>query len=115
MDKKDSLFSSNQICFTTREIASELQVSESLIRFWEKELKLEKPVIIGLAKRKRYLQRHLQKFKKVKQLIREHNLTLNGVKKILHSPKVQNINKLQLIEDLRKAKKELQELISILQ
>ena len=54
------------------------------IRFWEKEFKQIKPKIFT-GKRRYYDQTSIEILKKVKYLLKEQGMTINGVKKLLNS------------------------------
>ena len=52
------------------------------IRFWEKEFKQIKPIILN-GKRRYYDEKNIKLIKKVHFLIKDQGMTINGVKKIL--------------------------------
>ena len=54
------------------------------IRFWEKEFKQIKPKILT-GKRRYYDQSSIEILKKIKYLLKEQGMTINGVKKLLNS------------------------------
>ena len=54
------------------------------IRFWEKEFKQIKPKILT-GKRRYYDQSTIEILKKVKYLLKEQGMTINGVKKLLNA------------------------------
>ena len=54
------------------------------IRFWEKEFKQIKPRILT-AKRRYYNQSSIDNLKKIKFLLKEQGMTINGVKKLLNT------------------------------
>ena len=56
------------------------------IRFWEKEFKQIKPKILA-GKRRYYDQSSIQILKKIKYLLKEQGMTINGVKKLLNNRK----------------------------
>ena len=56
------------------------------IRFWEKEFKQIKPKILA-GKRRYYDQSSIDILKKIKYLLKEQGMTINGVKKLLNNPK----------------------------
>ena len=91
------------------------------IRFWEKEFKQIKPKILN-GNRRYYNNENIEILKKVKYLLKDQGMTINGVKKVLktnHSLKLDvlpnnsisadyNIkNKLKKISDLIKQIKKL--------
>ena len=54
------------------------------IRFWEKEFKQIKPKILN-GNRRYYDNDTIEKLKKVKYLLKDQGMTINGVKKVLNS------------------------------
>ena len=54
------------------------------IRFWEKQFKQIKPIILT-GNRRYYDQKNIQILKKVHYLLKEQGMTIKGVKKILNS------------------------------
>ena len=56
------------------------------IRFWEKEFKQIKPKILT-GNRRYYDQSSIEILKKVKYLLKEHGMTIKGVKKLLNNEK----------------------------
>ena len=56
------------------------------IRFWEKEFKEIKPKIL-VGKRRYYNNDTIEVLKKIKYLLKDQGMTINGVKKLLNSNK----------------------------
>ena len=56
------------------------------IRFWEKEFKQIKPRILS-GKRRYYNKDTIEVLKKIKYLLKDQGMTINGVKKLLNSNK----------------------------
>jgi len=56
------------------------------IRFWEKEFKQIKPNILS-GNRRYYNNETIEILKKVKYLLKDQGMTINGVKKVLNSNK----------------------------
>ena len=56
------------------------------IRFWEKEFKQIKPKILT-GNRRYYNRSSIEVLKKVKYLLKEQGMTINGVKKLLNNDK----------------------------
>ena len=54
------------------------------IRFWEKEFKQVKPIILN-GNRRYYDKDNINLLKKIKFLLKDHGMTINGVKKLLKS------------------------------
>ena len=63
------------------------------IRFWEKEFKQIKPKILN-GNRRYYNIQTIEVLKKVKFLLKEQGMTINGVKKVLNSDKSLNLDEL---------------------
>ena len=59
-------------------------LSTHTIRFWEKEFKQIKPKIFS-GKRRYYDENDINILKKIKYLLKDKGMTLNGVKKVLNS------------------------------
>ena len=58
-------------------------LSTHTIRFWEKEFKQLKPKILN-GNRRYYDQKNLEILKKIKFLLKDQGMTINGVKKLLN-------------------------------
>ena len=84
MDKSDSAYK------TIGEVAKILQLKSNkkgvlpthTIRFWETQFKQIKPKILN-ANRRYYDERTINLLKKVKFLLKDRGMTINGVKKVL--------------------------------
>ena len=85
MDKSDSAYK------TIGEVAKILnlksnkkgELSTHIIRFWETQFKQIKPKILN-SNRRYYDEKCINLLKKVKFLLKEQGMTINGVKKILN-------------------------------
>ena len=64
------------------------------IRFWEKEFKQIKPNILN-GNRRYYNNETIEILKKVKFLLKDQGMTINGVKKVLNSNKSLKLDELQ--------------------
>ena len=64
------------------------------IRFWEKEFKQIKPNIFN-GNRRYYNNETIEILKKVKFLLKDQGMTINGVKKVLNSDKSLKLDELQ--------------------
>ena len=77
---------------TIGEVAKELnlinnktgKLNTHTIRFWEKEFKQIKPKIFS-GKRRYYDENSINILKKIKYLLKDKGMTINGVKKVLNS------------------------------
>ena len=63
------------------------------IRFWEKQFKQIKPKILA-GKRRYYDQYSIDVLKKIKFLLKDQGMTINGVKKLFNTNKVLNLDEL---------------------
>ena len=63
------------------------------IRFWEKEFKQIRPKILT-GRRRYYDQSSIEILKKVKYLLKEQGMTINGVKKLLKNDKSLKLDEL---------------------
>ena len=85
MDKSDNAYK------TIGEVAKILNLKTNkkgdlpthIIRFWETQFKQIKPKILN-SNRRYYDEKSINLLKKVKFLLKEHGMTINGVKKILN-------------------------------
>ena len=83
---------SNNAYKTIGEVAKILNLKSNIkgvlathtIRFWEKQFKQVKPKILN-ANRRYYDQNSINLLKKIKFLLKNQGMTINGVKKILNS------------------------------
>ena len=64
------------------------------IRFWEKKFKQIKPNILN-GNRRYYSNDTIELLKKVKYLLKDQGMTINGVKKVLNSGKSLKLDELQ--------------------
>ena len=64
------------------------------IRFWEKEFKQIKPNILN-GNRRYFNNETIEILKKVKYLLKDRGMTINGVKKVLNSNKSLKLDELQ--------------------
>ena len=75
------------------------------LRFWEKEFKQIKPKILT-GNRRYYDQSNIDLLKKIKFLLKDQGMTINGVKKLLNSSNSNNLdeisNKTIRADNLRK-------------
>ena len=84
---------------TISEVAKELHLVDKktgklqthTIRYWEKQFKHLKPIILA-GKRRYYSDQNIKKLTHVKSLLKEKGLTINGVKKILQGKEIDTID-----------------------
>ena len=85
------------------------------IRFWEKQFKQIKPKILA-GKRRYYDQNAILLLKKIKFLLKEHGMTINGVKKLLNnnkSLKLDEITNNSISDDNIKIKTKLKRILNL--
>ena len=68
-------------------------LSTHTIRFWEKEFKQIKPIILN-GNRRYYSNDTIKVLKKVKYLLKNQGMTINGAKKVLNSEKPLKLDEL---------------------
>ena len=64
-----------------------------VLRFWEKKFKQIKPKILT-GNRRYYDQTNINLLKKIKFLLKEEGMTINGVKKLLNSSNSKNLDEI---------------------
>ncbi|MCQ2076602.1 MAG: MerR family transcriptional regulator [Bacteroidaceae bacterium] len=96
--------------FSISEVASHLGVSETLLRFWEKEF----PTIIkpqkGARGIRKYTQKDIDNISTIYHLVKERGMTLDGARKAITSKRgVEAFRKqVEVIERLKSVRDELQ-------
>ena len=85
-------------------------VSTHTIRFWEKEFKQVKPKILN-GNRRYFDRKTIDLLKKIKFLLKDQGMTINGVKKILDSKESLSLD--ELANNSIKADKLKQKLLKI--
>ncbi len=64
-----------------------------IIRFWEKEFKQIKPKLLS-GNRRYYDKNNIELLKKIKFLLKDQGMTINGVKKLLNSSNSNNLDEI---------------------
>ena len=85
------------------------------IRFWEKEFKQVKPKIFA-GKRRYYDQKSILLLQKIHFLLKDHGMTINGVKKLLNSNKSLKLDEIQnnsISDDNLKIKSKLKKILNL--
>jgi DNA-binding transcriptional MerR regulator len=119
MNKKDSIYKS------IGEVAKILnlinkkngKLNTHTIRFWEKEFKQVQPKILT-GNRRYYDEKSIEILKKVKFLLKDKGMTINGVKKLLNennSLKLDEFSKNSISVDNSKIKKKVKNILKLLQ
>ena len=70
-----------------------LKIPTHTIRYWEKEFKQIKPKILS-GNRRYYDKSNIDLLKKIKFLLKDQGMTINGVKKLLNSTKPNNLDEI---------------------
>jgi len=91
------------------EVAEELNVATSLIRFWEGEFDTLKPKKNRKGNRQ-FTKEDIENLKLIYHLVKEKGYTLQGAKEIIKTDAKTAKDKLAIINSLKKVKSFLQEL-----
>ncbi len=96
-----------KLYFSIKEVATMLGVSESLLRFWEKEIPLLKPKTTGNNIRQ-YTESDIENVKVVYNLVKVRGFKLQAARKMLRENR-QGVNKnARIMEGLVRVREELQ-------
>ena len=96
--------------FTIGEVASELGVATSLIRFWEREFSIIKPKKNRKGNRQ-FTQQDLKSVKHIYHLVKEKGYTLQGARDLLENGDPETTNdRMEMIDSLKKVCSFLKEL-----
>ena len=69
------------------------KVNTHTLRFWEKEFKQIKPKILS-GNRRYYDKKNIDLLKKIKFLLKDQGMTINGVKKLLNTSQSNNLDEI---------------------
>lgn len=95
--------------FSIGEVAEMLDVSKSLIRYWEAEFDVLKPHKNSKGER-RFTIQNIEQLKIIYHLIKERGFTINGAKREIQLQRKLNKDKQDIIKSLEKMKAFLIEL-----
>ena len=95
--------------FTIGEVADELGVATSLIRFWEGEFDIIKPKKNRKGNRQ-FTKEDIKNVKLIYYLVKEKGFTLQGARDFIKNDVDAATNKVELIESLKKVKNFLETL-----
>ena len=104
MSEKD-----NKLYYSIGEVASILQVNNSLIRFWEKEFEIIRPKKNSRGNRI-FTKHDLQNLLLIKHLLKEKKYTIQGAKKKIRENKDGTTKNFQIIQNLKNIRKQLSEI-----
>ena len=86
--------------YTIGEVADDLGVATSLIRFWETEFDVISPKKNRKGNRQ-FTKEDIKKIKLIYHLVKEKGYTLNGAREFIKSDAHQAMNKIEMIESLK--------------
>lgn len=99
-----------KLYYSISEVASMMNVTETLLRYWEKEFPNIKPNKIGRGIRQ-YTKADIEQVKMVYHLVKERGMTLQGARDMLKRNKGGEIDRnVDVIERLKDIRAELQDI-----
>ena len=98
-----------KLYFSIKEVAEEVGVTESNLRFWEKEIPLLKPKTTGNNVRQ-YTAEDIENIKTVYNLVKVRGFKIAAAKKMLSANKVGVDKNARVMEGLIKVREELKDL-----
>ena len=72
-------------------VKSNNEIATHTVRFWETQFKQIKPKILS-GNRRYYDQKNINLLKKIKFLLKDHGMTINGVRKLLDKKEPNNVD-----------------------
>ena len=105
---------SQKIYFKIGELADRFNVNPSLIRYWEQEFDFIKPKKSAKGTRL-FTRKDADNFEIIYHLVKEKGMTIKGVQEYMSKrSKEQSLDKLQVINTLKRTKSILQEVKEVL-
>ena len=98
-----------KLYYSIKEVAEMVGVSDSMLRFWEKEIPMLKPKTTGNNVRQ-YTEADIENVKAVYNLVKVRGFNLAAARKMLRENKQGVDNNARLIERLIKVRDELKEM-----
>lgn len=98
-----------KLYYSIKEVAAMLNVSESMLRFWEKEIPMIKPKTTGNNIRQ-YTQTDIDNIKVVYNLVKVRGFKLAAARKMLRENRQQVDSNARIMESLIKVRDDLKEL-----
>ncbi len=95
-----------KVLYSIGEVADMFDVNISLIRFWEKEFDIIKPIKNKKGNRQ-FTPNDLDNFRLIYHLVKEKGMTLKGAQKKLKENKNSTIHNFEIIKQLQNIKEEL--------
>lgn len=96
-----------KLFYSISEVAKMFNVSETLLRFWEKEFPNIKPRKAGRGIRQ-YSKEDIEEVRSVYHLVKERGMTLEGARTALKHDKGSTNKQIEVIERLKSIRDELQ-------
>ncbi|MCR5315709.1 MAG: MerR family transcriptional regulator [Bacteroidaceae bacterium] len=96
-----------KLYYSIREVSELLNVSESLLRYWEKEFPSIHPKKVGRGIRQ-YSKDDIEAIRVVYHFVKERGMTLSGAREAMKREKGNPNKKTELIDRLRAIRDELQ-------
>lgn len=97
-----------KLYYSIGEVAQMFNVTETLLRFWEKEFPTIKPQKAGRGIRQ-YTKADIEQVKLVYHLVKERGMTLQGARDMIRRDKSKTVNRsIEVIEKLKDIRSELQ-------
>ena len=97
-----------KLYYSIGEVAQMFNVTETVLRFWEKEFPTIKPQKAGRGIRQ-YTKADLEQVRLVYHLVKERGMTLQGARDAIRRDKSKGINRnIEVIEKLKDIRTELQ-------
>lgn len=94
--------------YSIGEVAQMFNVTETLLRFWEKEFPTIKPQKAGRGIRQ-YTKADVEQVRLVYHLVKERGMTLQGARDMIRRDKSKTVNRnIEVIEKLKNIRAELQ-------
>ncbi|MBO4430982.1 MAG: MerR family transcriptional regulator [Bacteroidaceae bacterium] len=97
-----------KLYYSIGEVAQMFNVTETLLRFWEKEFPTIKPQKAGRGIRQ-YTKADIEQVRLVYHLVKERGMTLQGARDTIRRDKSKTVNRnIEVIEKLKDIRSELQ-------
>ena len=97
-----------KLYYSISEVAQMFNVTETLLRFWEKEFPTIKPQKAGRGIRQ-YTKADIEQVRLVYHLVKERGMTLQGARDTIRRDKSKTVNRnIEVIEKLKDIRAELQ-------
>jgi len=97
-----------KLYYTISEVAEQLRLNQSVLRYWESEFKHIQPRKTKKGDRL-YTQKDIDDLRMIFHLLKEKGFTIEGAKKFLKENKAPNTS-LQILQSLSKIKHQLEQL-----